>query len=278
MPHLAFQPTQQARPAGGFEQVLAQASLRRVEAKEFVFAEGDPATHLFRVETGAIALYKVSADGRRQIVGFAYPGDMIGLGSQGEHVMNAQAVKPSRLRCVPIGVLHHSASEDPALGFKLYEALARELAATRDLMLTTGQRSAMERVASFLLAFSRRGARNGDDPLDFELPMTRGDIGDFLGLTIETVSRCFSKLKAINLIELASSNRVRLVNINKLKSIADGETNVRTGKGHANHARHAARDDWARAPLCYSRPSVPKVADRRYAETEAGSLSWRTAP
>ena len=223
LPHLALQPAPKTRPTGGFEQALAHASLRRVEAKEFVFAEGDPATHLFRVETGAIALYKVSADGRRQIVGFAYPGDLIGLGSQDEHVMNAQAVKPTRLRCLAISALHHSAANDPALGFKLYEALARELAATRDLMLTTGQRSATERVASFLMAFSRRSARNGHDPLEFELPMTRSDIGDFLGLTIETVSRTFSKLKMLGLIELPQSNRVKLVHIDELKSIAEGE-------------------------------------------------------
>jgi CRP/FNR family transcriptional regulator len=223
IPHSTFQSALQTRPAGGFEQALAQASLRRVEAKEFVFAEGDPATHLFRVETGAIALYKVSADGRRQIVGFAYPGDLIGLGCQGEHVMNAQAVKPTRLRCLPIGALHHSAARDPAIGFKLYEALARELAATRDLMLTTGQRSATERVVSFLLAFSRRSARNGRDPLEFELPMTRSDIGDFLGLTIETVSRTFTKLKTLGLIELPQSSRVRLMDVNRLEKLAGGD-------------------------------------------------------
>ena len=164
--HLALQPAVSARPMGGFEQTLAQASLRRVEAREFVFAEGDPTTHVFRVETGAVALYKILNDGRRQIVGFAYPGDLstIGLGAQGEHVMNAQAIKPTRLRCLPIATLHHSAAKDPGLGFKLYEALARELAATRDLMLTTGQRSAIERVVSFLLAFSRRNERNRQNP------------------------------------------------------------------------------------------------------------------
>jgi CRP/FNR family transcriptional regulator len=221
--HLALQPAVNIRPMGSFEQSLAQASLRRVEAKEFVFAEGDPITHLFRVETGAIALYKILSDGRRQIVGFAYPGDLIGLGTQGEHVMNAQAIKPTRLRCLPITSLHHSAAKDPTLGFKLYEALSRELAATRDLMLTTGQRSATERVVSFLLAFSRRNERNGQDPCYFELPMTRADIGDFLGLTIETVSRTFSKLKTLGLIELPHSNRVKLIDINELESLADGE-------------------------------------------------------
>ena len=220
---LALQPAVSSRPMGGFDQTLAQASLRRVEAKEFVFAEGDPATHVFRVETGAVALYRILADGRRQIVGFAYPGDLIGLGAQGEHVMNAQATKPTRLRCVPFATLHHSAAKDPTLGFKLYEALARELAATRDLMLTTGQRSAIERVVSFLLAFSRRNARNGQDPADFELPMTRADIGDFLGLTIETVSRTFTKLKMLGVIELPQSNRVRVVDIDELESLAEGD-------------------------------------------------------
>jgi CRP/FNR family transcriptional regulator len=175
------------------------------------------------VETGAVALYKVLADGRRQIVGFAYPGDLIGLGAQGEHVMNAQAVKPTRLRCLAVAALHRSAARDPALGFKLYEAVARELAAARDLMLTTGQRSATERVVSFLLAFSLRAERNGLDPCDFELPMTRADIADFLGLTIETVSRTFTKLKTLGLIQLPLSNRVNLIDLDQLESLAAGE-------------------------------------------------------
>src|SRR5215831_15544946 len=219
MQTLSLRPAVNARPMGGLDQTLAQATLRRVEAKEFVFAEGDPTTHLFRVETGAIALYKVLADGRRQIVGFAYPGDLIGLGAQGEHVMNAQAIKPTRLRCLPVTTLHYSAVKDPGLAFKLYEALAGELAATRDLMLTTGQRSATERVASFLLAFSRRNERNGRDRTEFDLPMTRADIGDFLGLTIETVSRTFTKLKLLGLIALPQSSRVKLIDIDELQNL-----------------------------------------------------------
>lgn len=214
------------RPAVGFEQSLAQASLRRVEEKEFLFAEGDPTSHVYRIETGAIALYRVLADGRRQVMGFAYPGDIIGLGVEDEHAMNAQAVKPTRVRCLPVAALRQSAANDPMLGFKLYEALARELAATRDLMLTTGQRSAMERVAGFLLAFSRRNQRNAKDPTTFELPMTRTDIGDFLGLTIETVSRTFTKLKVLQLIELPHSSQVRLLAIDELESLANGEEQV----------------------------------------------------
>lgn len=219
-----------ARSMPNFEHCLAQASLRRVEAKELLFAAGDEVSHVYRIETGAIALYKVLADGRRQVVGFAYPGDLIGLGVEGEHVMNAQAIKPTRLRCLPIATLRQSVIHDPMLGLKLYEALARELATTRDLLLTTGQRSAVERVAGFLLTFSRRNKRNGQNPADFELPMTRADIGDLLGLTIETVSRTFTKLRMMGLIELPQSNRVSLIDIQELENIADGkqQQNVQT--------------------------------------------------
>ena len=215
-----------AHSVADFEQGMSHAALRRVETKEFLFAEGDEISHVYRVETGAIALYKVLADGRRQVMGFAYPGDLIGLGIEGEHGMNAQAVKSTRVRCLSVTSLRQSAAMDPMLGFKLYEALARELAATRDLMLTTGQRSAVERVAGFLLAFSRRNARNGQDPASFELPMTRTDIGDFLGLTIETVSRTFTKLKLLGVIELPHCSQVTLLDIDELERLADGEEGV----------------------------------------------------
>jgi CRP/FNR family transcriptional regulator len=220
---LALHPSPSGGPSTGFEQVLAKATMKRVEAKELVFAEGDEASHVYRVETGAVALFKILVDGRRQILGFAYPGDLVGLGAEGEHVINAQAIKPTRLLCLPVSGLHHSLFSDPSLGFKLYQAIAQELASARDLMLTTGQRTATERVASFLLAFSRRNACNGRDPTVLELPMTRTDIGDFLGLTVETVSRTFTKLRTMGLIALPHSAEVKLVDVDALQIIADGD-------------------------------------------------------
>lgn len=206
----------------GFEERLAQAPLRRIEAKELLFAEGDAVSHLYRIETGAIALYKLLNDGRRQIMGFAYPGDLIGLGIAREHGMNAQAVKPTRVRCLSAASLRQAAAKEPALALKLYEALAGELAATRDLLLTTGQRSAIERVAGFLLAFSRRNDRSGLDPASFELPMTRTDIGDLLGLTIETVSRTLTKMRVQGLITLPRCHQVHVLDIDTLERMAEG--------------------------------------------------------
>lgn len=205
-----------------FDERLAKGSLRRVETKELLFAEGDAASQLYRVETGAIALYKVLADGRRQVMGFAYPGDLIGLGMEREHVMNAQAIRPTRVRCLSAALLRQAAARDPALALKLYEAMARELEMTRDLLLTIGQRSALERVAGFLLAFSRRHGRNGHDPESFELPMSRTDIGDFLGLTIETVSRTLTKLRLLGLIALPHCHHVRMLDICALERLTEG--------------------------------------------------------
>jgi CRP/FNR family transcriptional regulator len=213
----------QARPTkNSFEQSLGDGQLRRVECKELLFAEGDVVSHVYRVETGALALYRVLPDGRRQVMGFAYPGEIVGLGIESAHAMNAQAVKPTRVRCLSMASLRQTIERDPTLGFRLYEATARELAATRDLMMTTGQRSACERVASFLMALARRNQRNGKDPSAIELPMTRADIGDFLGLTIETVSRTFSKFRALKLIELPQTNAVKLLNVERLRELAEG--------------------------------------------------------
>lgn len=201
---------------------LAQASIRRFGAKEFVFLEGDAANQIFRIEAGAVSLFKLLPDGRRQILGFAYPGDFIGLGVQGEHIMNAQTIKPTRIRSMPVSALHRIATSDPSLSFMLYQAIAEELAATRHLMLTTGHRSACERVASFLVALWKRKERQGDASRTIDLPMTRADIADFLGITIETVSRTLTKLKTRGLIDLPQSTHVELLDIDELQRLAEG--------------------------------------------------------
>ena len=123
----AFRIRDASRSAADFEQSLAQGQLRRIEAKEFLFAEGDPISHVYRIETGALALSKVLADGRRQVMGFAYVGDIAGLGDDREYTISAQAVKPTRVRCLSVMSLRQSAVSDPAVCFKLYEAMAREL-------------------------------------------------------------------------------------------------------------------------------------------------------
>lgn len=210
----------------GLESHLSSGSVRMNRAREHVFVAGDPHTHVFHVESGAVCLYKIMPDGRRQVIDFAFPGDIIGLGSHADHTLNAQALEPTRLRCVPVARLARLAGRDPSLGLKLYEAMSRELIAAQDHLFTVGQRSACERVACFLLALSRRNRQQCRNAQTLVLPMTRADIADFLGLTIETVSRTLTKLKSAKIIDLEQCTLVRLLDIVKLERLAGGEASV----------------------------------------------------
>ena len=214
----------QGRTVGGdiLARRLGAGQLRIFEAKEYIFREGDPVTNVYLVEVGHICIYRTLADGRRQVIDFAYPGDIVGLGAMGEHGNNAQATARTRVRCMPTASLQQAIREDGRLGLKLCEALSRELIASRELLFTVSQRTAGERVATFLMGLSRRNERIGADPHEFVLPMTRADIADFLGLTIETVSRTFTRLRGDGLIDLAQSVLVTIVDYDGLKALADG--------------------------------------------------------
>lgn len=201
---------------------LASAGVKRLEGREHLFCEGDPASHIYRVESGYVCIYKMMPDGRRQVVDFGYPGDLVGLGAGAEHPTGAHAMGSCRVRAIPAATLHHMARQDAALALALYDALANELEAARGLLLSCCQQSAIERLASFLLMLSRRNARKGLDADELLLPMTRSDIGDYLGLTIETVSRTFTKLRAMGLIELAQCTTVRLVDLPAIERLAEG--------------------------------------------------------
>lgn len=222
----SFQRPPQERAGLSLDDHLSQAQARRYDTKEFIFTEGDPATHIYRIESGTIALLRLLADGRRQILGFAYPGDFIGLGTQGEHIMSAQAIKATRIRAMPLSALNRLAAADPVLCYTLYQSIAEDLASIRELLVTTGHRSACERVAAFLLTLARRTGVDGEPASILNLPMTRSDIADFLGLTIETVSRTLTKLKNNGLIDLPQSSRVTLLDKIGLESLAEGAQNA----------------------------------------------------
>jgi CRP/FNR family transcriptional regulator, anaerobic regulatory protein len=206
--------------SNSLDQRMAYATVRRLRAKEHVFCEGDEREHVFRVEEGVIAVYKTLPDGRRQIIDFAYPGDLIGLGVIGEHVLSAQATVPSKVRCLAAAALERIAETDAGLALKLYKAVCQELAATRSLLVTVGQRSAIERVAAFLISLHRRTAAEGAATIN--LAMRRSDIADLLGLTIETVSRTLTKLRCMGVIDLEQgATRVRLCDLPRLLELSN---------------------------------------------------------
>jgi CRP/FNR family transcriptional regulator len=211
---------QEGRESRTLEDRLTHASERRLEPKEHVFCEGDARTHVYRVEEGVIAIYKTLFDGRRRIIDFAYPGDFIGLGVLGEHIMSAQATCPARVRCLSASALESLAETDASLALKLYKSVCQDLVAARSLLVTVGQRSAVERMAAFLLALHRRAGGDCNDII--KLAMRRSDIADLLGLTIETVSRTLTKLREMGVIEVEQGGTtVTLLDIARLMDLAN---------------------------------------------------------
>ncbi len=215
--------TSQRRSVDLLDGRLADAPVRKLSPREHLFLEGDPRTHVYKVEAGTLLIYKILPDAKRQIIDIAFPGDLVGLGTTGEHSFSAQATEPARVKCITSCQLRQFAAQDPQLGLELYEAVVLELDAARGHLMTLGYRSAAGRVASFLLALSHRNERRGRDATELVLPMRRADIADFLGLTIETVSRTFSKLKAEGLIDLDHGGYVAIIDREALTEIADGE-------------------------------------------------------
>lgn len=206
-------------PNRRLEDRLSQGSIRRVETKEDIYCEGEARTHVFQVVQGVVAIYTTLVDGRRQIIDFGYPGDIIGLGVLNEHVLSARAVSPVKVRCLSASALERAAEADASLAIKLYRAVSQELAVTRHLLVTLGQRSAIERLATFLLDLHRRFGEPEDG--NVTLAMLRSDIGDFLGLTIETVSRTLKKLRATGIIELEQGGTiVHIRDLERLKELA----------------------------------------------------------
>lgn len=198
-------------------------AVKILDERDHLFFEGDTRGHAYLIEQGCVCLYRTLPDGRRQIFGFAYAGDFISLDCADLYAHSAQSLCKTRVRCLRASVIKEVPRSDPEAGVELYATLSEQLMAARDLLSAVGQRSAAERLAGLLLALARRNERVGLDPWKISLPMTRSDIADFLSLTIETVSRTFTKFRQEGLIELPCSSLVKVLDREALESLAAGE-------------------------------------------------------
>ncbi len=202
----------------GFVQL---GTIQSAAPREDIFLDGDDARNVFEVVEGIVCAYRILPDGERHIVSFYFPGDMIGNCNLGTYSYSAQALTPVRLRRIPRSVIERSMAQRPELAQRFLRLAALELAATRDHLLCLAAKSADAKLAAFLLALSRRNEEQGEDPNQIRLPMTRLDIADYLGLTIETVSRTLSKFRRKGLIELPRTTLVILKDPERLASMAD---------------------------------------------------------
>jgi CRP/FNR family transcriptional regulator, nitrogen fixation regulation protein len=189
---------------GTLDMMGAQMSFSR---NAEIYGEGEPADYIYRVVRGSVRTYKVLADGRRQIGGFYLPGDMFGLESGDQHTFSAEAIAESRVLVIKRSAVEALAERDREVARQLWSLTGRELRRVQDHILLL-IKSAHERVAAFLLEMAERVS--GGNAI--ELPMSRQDIADYLGLTIETVSRTLTHMESLATIEVPSSRRIVLRN------------------------------------------------------------------
>jgi CRP/FNR family transcriptional regulator, anaerobic regulatory protein len=207
---------------------LNRAEMRDIEqlrrrihfsACETVFAQEDMSFPLFSLVDGVIRLYKLLPDGRRQIVGFALPGDFLGMTTADRHGFSADAIGPVTVCQFAQAPFARFSADKLSLLRRINAFVIQELNRARDHMVLLGRRSAEEKVAAFLVGWRDRLAELRGAADTVPLPMSRQDIADYLGLTIETVSRTFTKLERDGVIEIISGG-VCLRNTARVEALA----------------------------------------------------------
>jgi CRP/FNR family nitrogen fixation transcriptional regulator len=181
------------------------------------YGESDPAEYLYSLASGMARGYRMTSEGRRQVVAFYMPGDLFGFELGGEHSFSVEAVCNAKARMIRLSTLSAIEALDQDLAENLRTSLARELRRNQDHIRRLGQ-SAQERVASFLLEIARRIPNNGT----IDLVMSRQDIADYLGLTIETISRTLTHITRVGAISIARARRVTIRDPDLLSRLSAG--------------------------------------------------------
>jgi CRP/FNR family transcriptional regulator, anaerobic regulatory protein len=205
----------------GASRLMAVSSLHRKASGETVFSEGDEADSVYEVVRGMLRLCKLLPDGRRQITGFLSAGQFLGLAPEGVCVYTAEAITDVTLCRYKRSAFDRLIDEVPGFAKRVLAVASHELSAAQNQMLLLGRKAAVEKVASFLLLMAEQAGE--DDDIAIGLPMTRSDIADYLGLTIETVSRTLTRLKQDRLIALPTPDRIRIRDRGQLEELAAGE-------------------------------------------------------
>jgi CRP/FNR family nitrogen fixation transcriptional regulator len=204
-------PQAQSRPAPAAADFIGSMKLAGAPVSfsrnEVIYSENRPADYVYKVISGSVRICKVLNDGRRRIEAFYLPGDVFGIEMDDEHHFSAEAITDSTILVVKRSALMSLANADGDMARRLWTFTARELRRMQDhvLLLT---KTAQERVASFLLDLAKRRAAVDE----IEVPMSRQDIADYLGLTIETISRTLTQLETQAAIALPTSRRIVLCN------------------------------------------------------------------
>ena len=206
-------------PVDQFMQVMGRASLVATafhyQKDEEIFGEDEPTEFVYQVVRGAVRTYKLLSDGRRQIGSFHVAGDIFGLEFGAAHRLTAEALIETDVRLVRRRSLETAANQDAQVARSLWNVTAGELRHAEDHMLLLGCKMAIEKVAAFLLEMDGRLVAAGL----VELPMCRRDIGDYLGLTLETVSRALAQLHDQGVLDFSGARQIVIRNRQRLRDL-----------------------------------------------------------
>jgi CRP/FNR family transcriptional regulator len=193
---------------------------RRVRRGEHVYRAGDPFRSLFAFRTGFYKSYVAAADGRTQVTGFQMAGDVVGLdGIEADrHVLSIAALEDGEVCVIPYAHIESLSARVPGFAHHIHRTMSREIVREQGIMAMLGSMRAEARVAAFLLGLSQRFAARGYSSTEFNLRMTRDEIGSYLGLKLETVSRILSKFQSARLIS-AQLRYVRIVDAAGLSAL-----------------------------------------------------------
>jgi CRP/FNR family transcriptional regulator len=186
--------------------------------------ESEPVSTYANVVSGVVKLSKLLEDGRQQIVGLQYAPDFLGRPFRKESLVAAEAATKVELCAFPKSVLERLMAESPELEHRLLEQSLKELDEAREWMVTVGRKSTQEKIANFLCLIASQVDPEADleevQEITFELPLIRSDIADFLGLTIETVSRHLTKLRSAGVISIENNRCITVPNMERLNAVA----------------------------------------------------------
>ncbi|MGQ3671389.1 helix-turn-helix domain-containing protein [Xanthobacter sp. TB0136] len=201
--------------------LVALGSVATFSRNAEIFSEDALADHIYVLLSGTVRVCKLLGDGRRQIANFCLAGDVFGWEMGARHRFSAEAVGECKVVRVKRSILFARAADDADLAQALWAVTAGELARAQNHLLVLGRKTAQERVASFLLDMAERmsGSVVSGRAQEVQLPMSRQDIADYLGLTIETVSRTLTHLEDVEAIALPSSRRIVLRNCSALRGL-----------------------------------------------------------
>jgi CRP/FNR family transcriptional regulator len=201
--------------------LFAQGRTARFAAGAALFREGEAVGDVYCLTEGNVVVTRGGRHGERQILAFLFPGDFLGMTFAAQHTTGAEAMTPVTAWALPRARLLEALGTRPELGLAFAEMSARILNNVLDLVFSLGRKNSKARVASFLLHLRQRQDLLGLETERLHVPMTRQDIADFLGLTMETVSRAFSQLKAAGAIRPAAHGDVVIADVKALRAAAD---------------------------------------------------------